>query len=206
LTQRTGSARQRRVPLRLGNRIDTFSTEICDRTRTYQSGCSALPILDSATIPMGSQRIRSPTEVTQTEGSWEALPHSRQETHESAASECINEPNVASPFYGISYVAEGERLHEGRKEYSAWDVYNNEAKKVDDELVKDWTVSLNFLLVFVRPSFIFMPYRSQGTHKAIGSHFCCRPDGVYHGEYWATSARPYASALRSHGILHQQPG
>jgi hypothetical protein len=30
-----------------------------------------------------------------------------------------------------------------------WDVYNNEAKKVDSELVKDWTTSLNFLLVFV---------------------------------------------------------
>jgi Family of unknown function (DUF6535) len=35
------------------------------------------------------------------------------------------------------------------KEYSGWDVYNNEARKVDNELVKDWTTSLNFLLIFV---------------------------------------------------------
>jgi hypothetical protein len=34
-------------------------------------------------------------------------------------------------------------------EYTGWDVYNNEAIKVDTELVKDWTASLNFLLVFV---------------------------------------------------------
>lgn len=34
-------------------------------------------------------------------------------------------------------------------ETSAWDVYNNEARKVDNELVKDWTASLNSLLVFV---------------------------------------------------------
>jgi hypothetical protein len=34
-------------------------------------------------------------------------------------------------------------------EYNGWDVYNNEAIKVDTELVKDWTASLNFLLVFV---------------------------------------------------------
>lgn len=33
-------------------------------------------------------------------------------------------------------------------EHSGWDVYNNEARKVDIELVKDWTASLNFLLVF----------------------------------------------------------
>ncbi|KIM28594.1 hypothetical protein M408DRAFT_69517, partial [Serendipita vermifera MAFF 305830] len=33
-------------------------------------------------------------------------------------------------------------------EYSGWDVYNTEAKKVDIELVKDWNASLNSLLVF----------------------------------------------------------
>jgi Family of unknown function (DUF6535) len=37
------------------------------------------------------------------------------------------------------------------KESTVWDVYNNEARKVDNELVKDWTTSLNFLLVFVSP-------------------------------------------------------
>jgi hypothetical protein len=36
------------------------------------------------------------------------------------------------------------------KENSVWEVYNDEARKVDIELVKDWTASLNFLLVFVR--------------------------------------------------------
>ena len=35
------------------------------------------------------------------------------------------------------------------KENTVWDVYNNEARKVDIELVKDWRESLNFLLVFV---------------------------------------------------------
>ena len=34
-------------------------------------------------------------------------------------------------------------------ESSGWDVYNNEARKVDVELVRDWTGSLNFLLLFV---------------------------------------------------------
>ncbi|KIM20823.1 hypothetical protein M408DRAFT_122873 [Serendipita vermifera MAFF 305830] len=45
-------------------------------------------------------------------------------------------------------MSEEERLLGLEKEYSGWDVYNNEAKKVDTELVKDWTSSLNFLLVF----------------------------------------------------------
>ena len=43
----------------------------------------------------------------------------------------------------------GEYIHGMVKENTAWDVYNNEARKVDNELVKDWTASLNFLLVFV---------------------------------------------------------
>jgi hypothetical protein len=34
-------------------------------------------------------------------------------------------------------------------ESTIWDVYNNEARIMDNELVKDWTSSLNFLLVFV---------------------------------------------------------
>jgi hypothetical protein len=34
-------------------------------------------------------------------------------------------------------------------ESTIWDVYNNEARILDNELVKDWTSSLNFLLVFV---------------------------------------------------------
>jgi Family of unknown function (DUF6535) len=42
------------------------------------------------------------------------------------------------------------------KESTVWDVYNNEARKVDNELVKDWTASLNFLLVFVSRSHLFV--------------------------------------------------
>jgi Family of unknown function (DUF6535) len=45
--------------------------------------------------------------------------------------------------------AEGGRLPGMTKEYSAWDVYNNEARKVDTELVNDWRDSLNSLLLFV---------------------------------------------------------
>jgi hypothetical protein len=44
---------------------------------------------------------------------------------------------------------EGGRLPGMTKEYSAWDVYNNEARKVDTELVNDWRDSLNSLLLFV---------------------------------------------------------
>jgi len=35
-------------------------------------------------------------------------------------------------------------------ESTVWDVYNNEARKVDTELVNDWRESLNSLLLFVR--------------------------------------------------------
>ena len=34
-------------------------------------------------------------------------------------------------------------------EDTVWDVYNNEARKVDTELVNDWKESLNSLLLFV---------------------------------------------------------
>ena len=34
-------------------------------------------------------------------------------------------------------------------ENTVWDVYNNEARKVDTELVNDWRESLNGLLLFV---------------------------------------------------------
>ena len=48
---------------------------------------------------------------------------------------------------------DGEFAYSILKENTAWDVYNNEARKVDNELVKDWTSSLNFLLVFVSSLF-----------------------------------------------------
>ena len=45
--------------------------------------------------------------------------------------------------------SEGGLLPGIPREHSVWDVYNNEAKKVDTELVKDWTENLNSLLLFV---------------------------------------------------------
>jgi len=35
------------------------------------------------------------------------------------------------------------------QETSIWDVYNNLADVRDEELIKDWQDSLNFLLIFV---------------------------------------------------------
>jgi hypothetical protein len=40
------------------------------------------------------------------------------------------------------------------KEHTVWDVYNNEARKVDIELVKDWKESLNSLLLFVSYAYL----------------------------------------------------
>ena len=48
-------------------------------------------------------------------------------------------------------IGEEYRLPGMTKENTTWDVYNNEARKVDNELVKDWTASLHFLLLFVSP-------------------------------------------------------
>jgi hypothetical protein len=50
---------------------------------------------------------------------------------------------------GAGVPGEGGRLPGMTREYSAWDVYNNEARKVDTELVNDWRDSLNSLLLFV---------------------------------------------------------
>ncbi|KIM32245.1 hypothetical protein M408DRAFT_20563, partial [Serendipita vermifera MAFF 305830] len=54
-----------------------------------------------------------------------------------------NPPNIAT----------GEGVQGGQfggmtRESTGWDVYNNEAKKVDTELVNDWRDSLNSLLLF----------------------------------------------------------
>lgn len=48
----------------------------------------------------------------------------------------------------INAPLEQESISSKFKETTAWDIYNSEAKKVDNELVKDWTSSLNSLLVF----------------------------------------------------------
>jgi Family of unknown function (DUF6535) len=74
----------------------------------------------------------------------------------------INAPNVGTSHtrapdrrrkevleMATGFVGEGGRLPGMTKEYSAWDVYNNEARKVDTELVNDWRDSLNSLLLFV---------------------------------------------------------
>ncbi|KIM31690.1 hypothetical protein M408DRAFT_20918 [Serendipita vermifera MAFF 305830] len=56
------------------------------------------------------------------------------------------QPPQLEPVAGINTTAE---LIPGMvKESSGWDVYNNEAKKVDTELVNDWRASLNSLLLF----------------------------------------------------------
>jgi Family of unknown function (DUF6535) len=81
-----------------------------------------------------------------------------------------NAPNVGLPRTGfmngrsravveIESGAAGEpgRLPGMTREYSGWDVYNNEAKKVDTELVNDWRDSLNSLLLFVS----YCPRRPQ---------------------------------------------
>lgn len=41
-------------------------------------------------------------------------------------------------------------------ESSFYDVYNNMAEAYDAEMIKDWTESLNFLLVFVSCTFTFL--------------------------------------------------
>src|SRR5271163_4744098 len=49
-----------------------------------------------------------------------------------------------------------EHIHGMVKESTVWDLYNHEARQVDHELVKDWTASLNFLLVLVSPLLPFI--------------------------------------------------
>ena len=65
--------------------------------------------------------------------------------------------------------SEGDRLLGIPKEYSGWDVYNNEAKKVDTELVNDWRDSLNSLLLFVS-IFDTVFNRSFGHHLSSGQN------------------------------------
>jgi hypothetical protein len=54
----------------------------------------------------------------------------------------------------VPYVGNGinyrDRVPGATAENTVWDVYNNEARKVDNEMVNDWRESLNSLLVFVR--------------------------------------------------------
>jgi hypothetical protein len=61
----------------------------------------------------------------------------------------VRNATAADGDYHSSIAPDREYFHGFVKETTAWDIYNNEAKKVDREVVKDWTASLNFLLVFV---------------------------------------------------------
>jgi len=73
----------------------------------------------------------------------------------------------------------GERIPSATKEYTAWDVYNNEARKVDTELVNDWKDSLNSLLLFVSHTVVMIC-----TYLSIvpGSHFRRRTHRDYRRE------------------------
>jgi len=64
------------------------------------------------------------------------------------------------------------------REYSGWDVYNNEAKKVDTELVNDWRDSLNSLLLFVSHEIA----EGLGFHLLTGRHLCCCSHRLHHRE------------------------
>ena len=64
--------------------------------------------------------------------------------------ENVNEQQLHASTLAEAF-SEEYRLPGMVKENTTWDVYNNEARKVDHELVKDWTASLNFLLLFVSP-------------------------------------------------------
>jgi len=73
----------------------------------------------------------------------------------------------------------GERILGMVKEYTAWDVYNNEARKVDTELVNDWKDSLNSLLLFVSHTVAMIcTYLSS----ALGSYFRRRTHRHYRRE------------------------
>ncbi|KIM20509.1 hypothetical protein M408DRAFT_307663, partial [Serendipita vermifera MAFF 305830] len=54
-------------------------------------------------------------------------------------------PNAAG---GVGTATLCSHSLKGPPENNAWDIYNTEASKVDFELIKDWTASLNSLLVF----------------------------------------------------------
>jgi hypothetical protein len=73
-------------------------------------------------------------------------------------------------------VGESRWLPGMTREYSGWDVYNNEAKKVDMELVNDWRESLNSLLLFVG----ILPYSLVLAYSHIypGRHLCRCPYGI----------------------------
>lgn len=61
-----------------------------------------------------------------------------QTTGDSEPEKGANEP-LPEGAYISNVTIEGEYISSAVKETDAWDVYNNEARKVDRELVKDWS-------------------------------------------------------------------
>jgi Family of unknown function (DUF6535) len=61
----------------------------------------------------------------------------------------VKKPSSRLPRAGTGIKMEYTHGLFNAPEYTVWDVYNNEARKVDAELVNDWKESLNSLLLFV---------------------------------------------------------
>jgi Family of unknown function (DUF6535) len=76
-------------------------------------------------------------------------------------------------------LGEGGRLPGMTKEYSAWDVYNNEARKMDTELVNDWRDSLNSLLLLCE---LFSPSTSTYSELHKGGYLRRRSYCLHHRE------------------------
>ncbi|KIM20694.1 hypothetical protein M408DRAFT_30152 [Serendipita vermifera MAFF 305830] len=93
-----------------------------------------------------------------TEAKKNTIDEGKKEQKEDASTKNVDQsvaPVIAAkqldgtlPFAGLT--TKGERVHGLVTEYehTVWDVHNNEAMKVDNELVKDWKESLNSLLLF----------------------------------------------------------
>jgi hypothetical protein len=73
------------------------------------------------------------------------------------------------------------------RESTIWDVYNNEARIVDNELVKDWMSSLNFLLLFVSLACMCLV-----TNPDIypGGHILSCAERIYYREHEHAPAGP----------------
>ena len=93
-----------------------------------------------------------------------------------------------------------ERIPGMVKESTPWDVYNNEARKVDNELVKDWTASLNFLLVFVSSLYL----ATIPPLTIIGGHICGRTHRLYHREQEDAGTGPDPNPRRDYNPIPQQ--
>jgi hypothetical protein len=107
--------------------------------------------------------------------------------HQKAPDPSTERRNNNLPLRGVmpEVRPDEERIHGLMKESTVWDVYNNEARKVDNELVKDWTASLNLLLVFVSSVLSIRIHVLTLT----GGYLCGRPHRIYHREQEYAGAR-----------------